>query len=662
MDHLPPWLALGAIISTDIYEPFEWILMMAPLCAAALVEWRRWNLGAWRRHLELLALGAVLGLIPLRMGLVPTVIATLFLLSGIRLSLPREPSHRRQILLMGFLVWITTAVSTFELHFLAWSMFWVAGSAAVLMQQAWETSAALRGGPMQRPPFGRVPLWTLGAMVLSAGFFLSLPRITTGLRFFPWGVAGLTASQAGMSDSLDLSAGGPIAPSSEVVLRIIPPSSLAFEEQVRYQQALTLLKGITLEALDGQRWDHLLETPPPAYARVEALPSGMRMPGGMLLLDYFVAPSPQGTLPLPYGRLGLAPPQGMPVRSAQGGSLRWLFPSRRSIPLQVQVDPSTPILEPAPGRRRTALLLQTGTDTAAAERWSRRVVPGEMPPAELAARLTNALQGFAYTLDNPSGKAANPLQDFLEQTRAGHCEYFASALAVSLRYRGVPARVVNGYRLGPWIAEGGYWLVTQNEAHSWVEYYDAVGRSWRIADPTPAAPAASLSAQTLWAAFQRWTDAVRFRWDRYVVRFSDEDQLAGFEWLRERASGLSLQSPGPRTLRGITLTLLVILGGWLWLRVLRSPRAHALFEGSGPYALKGLGPLLRSTRREYPPIPGETAHRWLQRLGQHVPERAAALRSLAVEADAVAYGGAEPGSLKTMARREARAWRKARKG
>ena len=521
MDHLPPWLALGAIISTGIYEPFEWVLMAVPLCAAAWVEWRRWNLGAWRCHFELLALGGVLGLIPLRMGLVPTVIVMLFLLCGIRLSLPREPSHRRQLLLMGFMAWVTTAISTFELHFLAWSLLWVAGSAAVLMQLAWESSASLRGGPMQRPPFGRIPLWTLSAVVLSAGFFLSLPRITMGLRFFPWGVAGLTSTQAGMSDSLDLSVGGPIAPSSEVVLRIIPPSSLTSDEQIRYRQALSLLKGITLEGLDGQRWDHLLETPAPRYARVETLPPGMVAPGGLLTLDYFVAPSPQGILPMPYGRLMLAPPPGMPVRSAQGGSIRWSFPSRRPIPLQIRVDSSLLIPEPSPGPRRTALLLQTGVGTDAAGRWCRRMAPDDVPPAELAARLTGALQRFAYTLDNPSGKAANPLQDFLENTRAGHCEYFASALALSLRYRGVPARVVNGYRLGPWIEEGGYWLVTQNEAHSWVEYYDAVGRSWRIADPTPAAPAASLSARTLWAAFQRWTDAIRFRWDRYVVRFSD---------------------------------------------------------------------------------------------------------------------------------------------
>lgn len=660
MDHLPPWLALGAILSTGIYEPHETMLMALPLCGAAWVEWRLWNLGAWRRHLEILALVSVLGLLLLRMGLVPSLVATLFVLCGIRLSLPREPAHRRQVLLMGFLVWITTAISTFEMPFLAWSVLWVAGGAAVLMQQAWEASANLRNGPAQAPPFGKVPLWTLGAVVLSAAFFLVLPRITTGLRFFPWGVAGLTASQAGMSDALDLSGGGPIAPSSDVVLRIIPPGHLAPEERARYQSALALLRGIVLEVIDGQRWDHDPQTFPPSFTRLDAVPPGAFRPANLLLLDYFVAPSPQGVLPLPYGQLGLAPPAGMPIRVGPGGSLRWLFPSRRPIPLQVQVDPSKAFAEPAPGRRRQEILLQTGRDTEAVDRWVRRTVPGDLPPERLAAQLTQALQRFAYTLDNPSGSAVNPLQDFLERTRAGHCEYFASALALGLRYRGVPARVVNGYRLGPWIEEGGYWLVTQNEAHSWVEYYDAVGRTWRTADPTPAAPSAGLSAQTFWAAFQRWTDAVRYRWDRYVVRFSDEDQLAGFEWLREQASSLSVRSPEPRTLRGIASLLLVVAGIWIGYRILRSPRAHGLLEPPGRYGLKDLTPLIRRAQRECPPTAGETVRHWLERLGRAVPERRTALLQLADVAEAVAYDGGNPAVLKAMARQEAKNWPKVR--
>ncbi|HWQ09602.1 MAG TPA: DUF3488 and transglutaminase-like domain-containing protein, partial [Holophaga sp.] len=462
----------------------------------------------------------------------------LFLLCGIRLSLPRDLKQRRQVLLMGFLVWITTAISTFEIDFLFWSVLWTAGTALVLMQQAWEGSASLREGLLARAPVRKVAGWTLGTVLISTIFFAGLPRVTLGLRSFPWGVAGLTGTQAGLSDSLDLGGEGPIAANHDLVLRIIPPGGAGD----RWGPRLALLKGLVLESLEGQRWTTAPDTPPH-----DPSGTGTGSSGGALTLDYFVAPSPSGVIPFPYGRLAIDPPEGMPLRPGPGGSLRWRYPTRRPMPLRFALEPSSLPSEPAPVGARRALLVARGQGTESADVYSRTVVPGEVPARELAERLTRSLHAFHYTLLNPSGGARNPLQDFLERTRAGHCEYFASALALMLRYRGVPARVVNGYRLGPWIAEGGYWIVTQNEAHSWVEYYDEADGTWRVADPTPAAPPGGLAADTFWAAFQRWTDAVRFRWDRHVVRFSDQDQLAGFTWAQARLLALPEWRPDRRT-------------------------------------------------------------------------------------------------------------------
>ena len=150
--------------------------------------------------------------------------------------------------------------------------------------------------------------------------------------------------------------------------------------------------------------------------------------------------------------------------------------------------------------------------------------------------LERALRQFRYTLDNPSGQAANPLEDFLERTQAGHCEYFASAMALMLRARGVPARVVNGFRLGPWIPEGGYFRVSQDQAHSWVEYWDQ-GR-WHVADPTPAGAGQGPRGRPLGLGIlTRWLDTLRYHWDRHVVRFSDQDQVAGLSWLQARIQG-----------------------------------------------------------------------------------------------------------------------------
>jgi transglutaminase-like putative cysteine protease len=460
-------------------------------------------------------------------------------------------------------------------------------------------------------------------------------------------VSGLTSTQAGFSDSLDLAAGGPILSNNEVVLRVLP---LEEDRRPALEGTLALLRGITLEALEGQRWTTHMTTPPLPYASTEAL-------GGQATLEYFVAPSPQGILPLPYGRVTVQRLPGMPLFGGPGASLRWMYPTRRPMALSFRLEPSAAPDGSLPRGRRWALLTATGAGTESAERFSRRVVPGEAPAEVLAQRLSEALQRFGYTLDNPSGNAANPLQDFLEVSQAGHCEYFASSLALMLRYRGIPARVVNGYRLGPWIPEGGYWLVTQNEAHSWVEYYDAQAGRWRVADPTPAG---SVEAATFWTAFQRWTDAVRFRWDRHVVRFSDEDQLAGLQWFQARISDLPSWRPDRSSLFYGLGVLLAGIAGWRFSRSRPWRRWLAAATPSG-HGLKPLAPLLRAAGRPLQPAAGETARQWLRRLAERLPERAEPLARVAEEADAVAYGGQEAARLKALAKLEAKALRRLRR-
>ncbi len=323
--------------------------------------------------------------------------------------------------------------------------------------------------------------------------------------------------------------------------------------------------------------------------------------------------------------------------------------------------------EPPPYGPRRTILLYTGASGSAPRRFADQTAPGVLPPRELAERLTARLRGFTYTLDNPSGSAADPIADFLEHSRAGHCEYFASSLALMLRGRGVYARVVNGYRLGPWIAEGGYFLVTQNEAHSWVEYYDPDGATWRVADPTPPAPPNTALTQGLMGALQRWMDAVRFRWDSHVVRFSGEDQTTGFDWAASKLSNLGNPKSwrlGP--LKGADPSWLVFLGALLVATAIavivwrtREFWMDSLGYGAGgSRGLKPLRPLLRRTRRTLPPRQGETLRAWLLRLAEAKPDREPSLRSLAATAESVAYGGrAEEQELRKRVKAEVSHWK-----
>jgi transglutaminase-like putative cysteine protease len=470
-------------------------------------------------------------------------------------------------------------------------------------------------------------------------------------------VRSLGGLRAGLSDVLDLGGAGPIQENPEVALRIQPVDRADAAAVAGARQALGLLRGYLLEALDGQRWATSSGTPGPAGIRWTD--TGTR--AAPVTADFFFGPGLLGTLPLPYGQAQVAAPGGEPLRTGPGGSLRWAYPVRRTTALRVALAPEDLEPAPAPRGRRLALLTATGVGGDSARAWSLEVAPVPGPARELARTLTDALRSrCTYTLANPSGGAPNPLEDFLERSHAGHCEYFASALALMLRYRGVPARVATGYRLGPWIEEGGYFLVTQSEAHSWVEYYDAEAGGWRVADPSPAPPPAPFGAAPLAAAWGRWADALRFQWDRRVVRFSDDDQAAGLDWAVRALGALGRWRPGPGVRAASAAAVLALLAGaaWIGFRSRGGPGTWRPLAPDGPERVRELDPLVRRARRFLPPGEAETARAWLDRLARQRPHRAGDLRRLAREVDAAAYGGHSRKRLRDLARDEARHWKR----
>jgi protein-glutamine gamma-glutamyltransferase len=88
---------------------------------------------------------------------------------------------------------------------------------------------------------------------------------------------------------------------------------------------------------------------------------------------------------------------------------------------------------------------------------------------------------FSYTLSPPE---TADLEEFLYFTRRGYCEHFAGATASLLRMLGVPARVIVGYHGGALSLMGDYMIVSQRDAHAWVEYWNKERRLWVRVDPT----------------------------------------------------------------------------------------------------------------------------------------------------------------------------------
>jgi transglutaminase-like putative cysteine protease len=159
---------------------------------------------------------------------------------------------------------------------------------------------------------------------------------------------------------------------------------------------------------------------------------------------------------LAVGGGAVAPPFGAPRRAA---ALRSLV--RREPGLEPYL-PLARLAEQVAGRARTPY-----DAVADLERWF--LVAG----------------GFRYSNHPPV--VSPPLVGFVTRTRAGYCQYFAGAMALMLRYLGIPARVAVGFAGGTYQPSSRLWLVTDHDAHAWVEVWFK-GYGWLPFDPTPPVP------------------------------------------------------------------------------------------------------------------------------------------------------------------------------
>lgn len=106
-------------------------------------------------------------------------------------------------------------------------------------------------------------------------------------------------------------------------------------------------------------------------------------------------------------------------------------------------------------------------------------------PWEKAHQLEQHLRSnYAYSLDTVvSSQGKTPLSEFLFETRYGHCEFFASAMAIMLRTLGIPSRVVNGYAATDQNPLTGFIEVRGTDGHAWTEAYHE-GFGWVPYEPT----------------------------------------------------------------------------------------------------------------------------------------------------------------------------------
>lgn len=136
------------------------------------------------------------------------------------------------------------------------------------------------------------------------------------------------------------------------------------------------------------------------------------------------------------------------------------------------IDPTDTDREVSPTLRRTlAPLVARWTSATATD------------AARMEALRIHLRSEYRYSLRFERTPLIDPVVDFLTKRREGHCEYFASALALLGRAAGVPTRVVGGYRVAERNPFGAYHVVREKNAHAWVEAW--VDGAWVTLDATP---------------------------------------------------------------------------------------------------------------------------------------------------------------------------------
>ena len=405
-------------------------------------------------------------------------------------------------------------------------------------------------------------------LVFTTALFILFPRV--GLQFLlmsrPHG-----GRMVGFSDHVDLGGVGLLRDDPQIALRL----SITDLPEPPPERVTLHLRGTALDAYDGRAWTRTSTQRTVVGAMKQVIPFE-RWPDAAkdrlvtVELESFEPP----VLFVPPGAVAMEviartdssflPPTGLRVERGPEGEFRYRNSEERGVRYQIWLS-RTPLVHAAPLPRDElprylALPPLPRRIADLAHEWTQ----GASTPMEKARAIETKLRTeYRYDLASPSGATAQPLDDFLFVSRRGHCEFYSTAMAVLLRYTGVPTRNVTGFVGGSYNRFSRNYIVRQGDAHSWVEaWIDGIG--WTTFDPTPPADAAPKSELRGFLALVRdIIEASSKRWDRDVVGYDIHQQISLLERFRGLVRNVPMSTPfGAIPRRGLVAVVsLVLLAG-----------------------------------------------------------------------------------------------------
>ena len=385
-------------------------------------------------------------------------------------------------------------------------------------------------------PKRRLPVAALILIVCIAGLatpmFFLLPRV---------GGAGIGAASggvqtAGFSDTVRLGGIGTIQQNDEVVMRVRLEDRENRPKDIHW-------RGLALDTFDGQVWSKSNPAKEPRAKGERDLIQVDYATGRDSLVLQTVYLEPLDT-PILFGLPRVVGVQGGFPYLYRDHSGAITFPrSGDRISYKALSDVAEP--EAADLRRdnrayskefENYLQLPEGLDDRVAD-LAAQIVRGSGNRYDAARAMEAYLQTqFGYTLEQKAG-GADPLADFLFNVREGHCEYFATGMAIMLRTQGIATRVVNGFQQGEYNETADVFVVKQRNAHSWVEVYFPEEEAWVTFDPTPfAGQNLTGTSAGLTQRFNKYLEALEMFWIQYFVAFDSQEQRSLFTNIRRGVS------------------------------------------------------------------------------------------------------------------------------
>lgn len=405
-----------------------------------------------------------------------------------------------------------------------------------------------------------VPLF---AMTLT--IFVVVPRVGQGFLNLQ-----RTRGQrvAGFGSEIELGGFGVIRDDPTVVLRVTP---LPKVDEKAPRIALRL-RGTSFDHYDGKRWTRTqvssqrLRSFDRQNYSIRRVADPKRDRRLQIVLDHLDEP----VVFVPYGTVALHVPARIvnaqqltrELSVAAGLDIRYEDPDELGLvyTAYLSTDPSEADVPSLPTEQRFDYLQVPAGHERVAE-LARQITAGAKNDYESASRIVSYLQSsrYRYSLTLPDVGDKPPLEAFLLDKKTGHCEYFASAMAIMLRTLGIPSRNVTGFVGGRYNPYGGYYALRQGDAHSWVEAYFE-GRGWATYDPTPTLRAELGPKASLWADVQALIDALKTRWLTSVVGYDLRTQISIVRKLSQWFAGSDSKQSGAKTRDGVQLDGLKRMG------------------------------------------------------------------------------------------------------